>query len=362
VRPNWTTVGAIAGGALLLLVSLIAVATCLIQEWQLGQVAPDFSLGLYPQLRGLLFHGVPFDPPGTLMTGENRVYTVFTALLLSPLGLLPLAVAQVVMTIMTFASFAGALVILGVRDYRIFAAVALWPPVLACVQSENVTALLVLVAAIAWRYRDRDIHAGVAVGVAAAMKVFMWPLGLWLLARRRMEASAVAAAVVALSFLMIVPFGNPIDYFKTAQANARAVGVHAYTVYVLLGATTQARIAWLAVAAVAAVIVFMTRSEDLRFAAAIAACVLFSPIVWLHYFALLLVPLAAQRPRFGALWLFPLIYWLVPMTSPQPWQIIVALLAMAFITIAPSLADRQRLRGSPATASISPLQDAEVLL
>ena len=39
-----------------------------------------------------------------------------------------------------------------------------------------------------------------------------------------------------------------------------------------------------------------------------------SPIVWLHYLVLLLVPLAILRPRFSLLWLLPVLLWV----SPRP--------------------------------------------
>ena len=40
----------------------------------------------------------------------------------------------------------------------------------------------------------------------------------------------------------------------------------------------------------------------------------FSPIVWLHYLVVLLVPVAILRPRFSAIWLLPVLLWV----SPKP--------------------------------------------
>ena len=45
-----------------------------------------------------------------------------------------------------------------------------------------------------------------------------------------------------------------------------------------------------------------------------AATLALSPIVWLHYLVLLLVPLAIMRPRFSAIWLLPVLLWV----SPKP--------------------------------------------
>ena len=41
----------------------------------------------------------------------------------------------------------------------------------------------------------------------------------------------------------------------------------------------------------------------------LAAALAASPIVWMHYFLLLLVPLALARPRLSALWLVPFAYY-----------------------------------------------------
>jgi hypothetical protein len=42
---------------------------------------------------------------------------------------------------------------------------------------------------------------------------------------------------------------------------------------------------------------------------ALAAGLAASPIVWIHYFLLLLVPLALTRPRLSALWFVPFAYY-----------------------------------------------------
>jgi hypothetical protein len=60
---------------------------------------------------------------------------------------------------------------------------------------------------------------------------------------------------------------------------------------------------------------FARRADDARsFTCAIAATLVLSPIVWLHYLVVLLVPMAIFRPRFSALWLLPILLWV----SPRP--------------------------------------------
>ena len=50
----------------------------------------------------------------------------------------------------------------------------------------------------------------------------------------------------------------------------------------------------------AGVVVSLRGDERRGFALLIAASLLLTPIVWLHYFAMLLVPLAIARPRFDS--------------------------------------------------------------
>ena len=54
--------------------------------------------------------------------------------------------------------------------------------------------------------------------------------------------------------------------------------------------------------------------EVRSFTCAVAATLALSPIVWLHYLVVLLVPLAIARPRFSLLWLLPALLWV----SPKP--------------------------------------------
>jgi hypothetical protein len=55
------------------------------------------------------------------------------------------------------------------------------------------------------------------------------------------------------------------------------------------------------------------RDGDRRaFVAALGASLLISPIVWVHYFVLLYVPIAIVRKRLSWLWLLPLGFWALP--------------------------------------------------
>jgi hypothetical protein len=79
---------------------------------------------------------------------------------------------------------------------------------------------------------------------------------------------------------------------------------------------------------------------------AIAIALLMTPLVWLHYFALFLVPVAIASPRLSRLWVLPFAYWLcvAGARTPETWQLIVALATSAAL-VATLLDVKARGRG-----------------
>jgi hypothetical protein len=306
-------------------VAPVAVLTGIIAyNWHIGRFAPDFQHGLYRQAQGLIRSGVPFDPVHVLITGQNRVYTMTATLLALPFTALSATAASIVMTALLIVATLVTLAVLDVRDWRVYGAVFVAAPVMSSIQTANLTLLLGLLAALAWRLRDHRFAPGLLVGLACALEVYMWPLAIWLIATRRFASAFTSAAVGIASVLIIVPFGDPINYFRLAERNAAAMGTHAYSLYVLLGEGNGARAAWMILAAGVGLCA-LRASDRSSFTLAILATILFCPIVWNFFFAILIVPLAIARPRFGPLWLVLLVFWLMPMGTAAPWQIALAL-------------------------------------
>ena len=69
------------------------------------------------------------------------------------------------------AASALALWIVGVRDWRVYGAAALWPQVIGEIRISHLTPVLCLLAALVWRYRSTTA-AGFALGFAGAVKFF----------------------------------------------------------------------------------------------------------------------------------------------------------------------------------------------
>jgi hypothetical protein len=193
----------------------------------------------------------------------------------------------------------------------------------------NLTLLLLLPVALAWRYRDRARVAGVAVGMAVAAKLFVWPLVVWLLLTRRFRAAAwatVSAVVLVLGAWALVGFDGLADYpelLRVVQEVYAVRSISLATVAGALGASVSVAVAVAAVAGVACLVVAALLAgrvdgDRRAFVVVVAACIVASPIVWPNYAALLFVPIAVTWPRLAPAWFFGYVAWVLGELSPKP--------------------------------------------
>jgi hypothetical protein len=265
-------------------------------------------------------------------------YPAPTALVLAPFGLLPLAVAKGIFLALLVACILGVLVVLRVRDWRCYGLTFLWLPVLSAVRLGTLTPLLMLGTALAWRYRDRKMLAASAVALAVALKLFLWPLFVWFAATRRIGTGLIAATLAAA--LMIASWAAlgfaGFTTYPTFLGNlSAAVEDKGYSITALTlaagGSAGAGHLLGFAIGGLLLVAALRARinkgGDTAILALMVAAGLAISPIVWLHYFALLLVPVAASNPRLSIAWAVPVALWTTPNTWKQsPWQIVVALL------------------------------------
>jgi Glycosyltransferase family 87 len=282
-------------------------------------IVTDFKNTFYPA-GDAVRHGVsPYARSGddAVALGRAYVFPPLVALTTVPLTLFPVTVAEVLVLALLTAAVVLTLWILGVRDWRCYGLVFLWPPFLAAVKTGNVTALLALGAALTWRYRDRAAAAGASVGLSLAAKIFLWPLLLWMGATRRWKALLVSvgvAVIVLVASWAAIGFAGLHEYPDLLRRLQDLEAPESYTLYALaldLGAPTSvARLIWAAVAVALLVSCALVarRGDDRRaFILALAAALACSPIVWLNYFVLLAVVLAVAEPRLGPAWFVPLV-------------------------------------------------------
>ena len=136
------------------------------------RLAFDFNAVYLPAAESVRAGGSPYDSSGLL----PYVYPPVLAELLVPSTYLPEDVSSFLAFVASVAAVMGALAVVGVRDVRCYAAVVIWAPGWNSFEMANVTALLALMAALVWRYRDttasrcraRRSAVGEAIPVAAA--------------------------------------------------------------------------------------------------------------------------------------------------------------------------------------------------
>jgi alpha-1,2-mannosyltransferase len=266
----------------------------------------------------------PYVDPETISEDSPApyVYPPLLAIALLPATVLPDDVrgsspVGVLVSLLLIACVVGTLALLDVRDWRCYPVALLYPPTLENVEYGAVGPVLALLVALAWRYRDRVWPVAASVGAAIALKVFVWPLLVWLAATRRWTG-AIGAALVALGLALgswaAIGFDGIADYPDLLRRLADVEAENSYSAYaILVTLGLPSGVARLAVAVGAAGLLALAwraaRDADgdrRALTLVLAAGFVLTPILWLHYLVLLVVPIALARPRLSALWLVPL--------------------------------------------------------
>jgi alpha-1,2-mannosyltransferase len=309
----------------------------------------DFHGGLWQATVDILHGRNPYPPPTVagVTPGNPFVYPPAVAVLLLPLGVLPFPVAAAVVTVLLLACIAGTLWVLGVRDWRCYGVAYLSIAVIHGVRLGALTPALAFGLALTWRWRARA-RAAVPLALIVIAKIFLWPVGVWLLATGRLRL-AFRTAAIALGATVIswaaIGFAGLVDYPKLIKVLSDVYQGRGYSLVAAglwLGLTpTAARVFALAVGVAVLALCWREgrRGRDERsFTLALAAAFALSPIVWLHYFVLLLVPIAIVRQTFSPLWLAPTLFWATPYEEhfDQHWRI-AAGLAIACLALTGSL-------------------------
>ena len=311
---------------------MLALAT----YWDQGRLALDFHWELYPQAELVADGEHAFDEPDSYLEDRaNLIWPIAAVLPVVPLTAVGPDAADWIATLFVLATLVATLGVVGVRDWRIYGLSLLFPSVLDAVQTANASIPIALLVALAWKYRERWVAPGVAIGCGIALKFFVWPLLVWLVAIKRTRAAVLAAAIAGASLALMVPFTDVADYVRLLSKLRRTFEHESYTLFAVLtdiGVPDSAARAATAAAGLA-ILYLAWRRRSLTLA--IAAALVLSPVVWRHFFVLLLVPLGISRPRLDVLWLLPLGMWLGDGTfNGATWQTVVVLAIGAAIVIA----------------------------
>ena len=332
--------------------AVVAPVLLLIDAARQHRFALDFSHAFLPAAHAVLHGGSPYSAIGsrTLTEGTAFLYPPLTAYLLVPFTLLPATVSEVLATLLVAATVPATLLVLGVRDWRCHVIAFLWFPTIIGLQTANVTLPLVLGVALAWRYRDHRIVGALATALVVAVKLVFWPLLIWLVATRRYRSAALAAALSAVFVLVPwagIGFAGLRGYAHMLSGVSGLEGPRSYSVAALLNLIlptwSTATAAETAIGAFVLAVVFVVgrrgRDRD-AMAFSVVGILVLSPLVEMHYLALLLVVVGLYRRRLDAAWLAPLLIWGASANGPGGLAMQnVHVVAVVAVTVALAMSD-----------------------
>lgn len=298
----------------------------------------------------------PDDP--ALEVGQAYVYPPPLAVAVTPLTAVSRDVATLLAVVGALAAVLASLALVGVRDLRCFAAVVVTAPVWNVLETANVTALLTLALALAWRFRATVWPLAVVLGTAVATKMFVWPMVAWAFATRSYGV-AVRSAFVTLAVLAgtwsLAGLQGLATYPDLVSSLAETHASSSYSVVGMMSALGLGYVPAHAVmlafggALLALCVLFGRRGDEVRaFTLGVAATLSLTPILWQHYLCLLLVPLAVARPRFSVLWALPAVLWIAPRVGHgdgiEPFlpALVAVTLVVAIVVPPPALLRRER--------------------
>ncbi len=255
---------------------------------------------------------------------KGYVYPPQIVLLLVPFTWLPVAAVALLATLLLVALLGLTLWILEIRDVRCYAAAFLWVPTISGLLLGNVSIPLAFALAVLWRYRDRVWPPGAALGLSVSAKLVLWPMFIWMLATRRLRASALAVVIgvaVTLGAWALIGFDGLTGYPDLVR---RLSDIQAENSYSLVGMAATAglpsavgagahgsrgrrvarRLRRLRSSRRRPSLVHVRGRGDAGAVTDRVAPLPRGP----------LVPLAIARPRFSLIWLLPILLWV----SPKP--------------------------------------------
>ena len=275
-----------------------------------------------PAARDVLHGDSPYSLADAAL-GHAHVYPPQVAFLLTPFAVLPDDVAALLALVVVAALLVGTLFILGIRDPLCYLALFGMAYDLAGI-----------------RHGQRHARVGVCVGdhlalpephLATGNRPWRLPCpprsscGRWSCGRWRHEACArphtrsESASLLTFGLWAVLGFQGLADYrrcFRRCAVRTRAKGYSFVGIAASAGLpATVGHVAMLVVGVLllAGCVVLARRGDEQgAFFLALAAAFTFTPILWMHYFVLLAVPLAIARPRFSLLWLLPIALWVGP--------------------------------------------------
>ncbi len=325
-------------------VPAIGIAFAAWEELHVRVALEDF--GIFRTAALAVVHGrSPYvaPNPSAYLHFDRFVYPPVAALLFAPFAAVPSGPSRVLMFVLGLIAIVVALRVLRVQDWRCYGIALISAPAINSVALGTLTSFLLLGTALCWRYRDNPTVAGAATAVTALLKLFLWPLAVWLLVTRRWRAAIFCAAlgiVLLIGGWAVIDFAGLRSYPTILHVLEQVEVPVSYSLVGLFGLSGSAETAVTVVLSLAAVVAiwWAARGDDgdrRAFAVAVIASLVTTPLLWMHYLLLLFVPIAFYRPRLSGLWFLPLLLWLTPSSNShgETWRIALALSVLAVVAV-----------------------------
>ena len=330
--------------AVFVVVVVTLVTSQFVHTYRRGREGIDFRWTIWQPAHDVLHGSNPYGNPHAAGFVAESVYPPLTFIALAPLSLVHFAEALVIWQVLLVAVAAAIPALLDVRDWRCYAVWLSSLPVAADVLFGNAALVVVLLVALTWRWRERWLFAAAAFSLAIVVKLFVAPLWLWLVFTRRWRAAAATAVLVPIGMLLpwlAIRLDGLGDYPALLTSLSESHGQHGILIQALarqsgLGVDTALAIGIVAAACCAVAAFALRRDEISCLAFATAAALLATPVAWIYYPALLVVPLAARFPRFNLVWLAFAALWVSWYRTPLGWataELSVAVLAVCAVLL-----------------------------
>jgi alpha-1,2-mannosyltransferase len=330
-------------------VPAIVVAFAGWEELRARLALEDFGIFRTAALAVIHGHSPYVAPnPSAYLHFDRFVYPPIAALLFAPFAAVPSGPSHALMFVAGLAAILVALRILRVRDWRCYSVALISAPAVNSIALGALTSFLLLGAAVCWRYRDDPAVAGGATAVTALLKLFLWPLGVWLVVTRRWRAAIICAGtglILLLGGWAVIDFAGLRSYPTILHVLQQVEIPVSYSLVGLFGLSGGAVTAVTIVLSLTGIVAIWAaaRGEDgdrRSFAVAIFVSLVATPLLWMHYLLLLFVPIAFYRPRLSGLWFLPWLLWLTPSSNSHgdTWRIALTLAVLAVVAVRTLLA------------------------
>ncbi len=306
----------------LALASIAIAAQAVVAIVVLGAVSGGYQAHDYLAYRWAVEHvtaGLPVyntTAPATGLLGLFLYPPTFLVLAL-PLAALPPLDAAVAWTATLLAASISAILVLPVRwrvRWLVLALSAAFYPSLQALAQGQVGPILLLLAALGWRWLDRPVRLGATIALGAAIKLQPALLVGWAVITDRRRAAAFAVVLFCLLAAAATVLAGPDSWGLQLASLARTNdpiltpnSVGPAHLALVSGASLAAAYAAMLINLAATIIVTAYLAwrgpADVSYLAVVVACQLISPVIWLHYAVVLLLPMAwlLDRGRWIAL-------------------------------------------------------------